>query len=154
MNKASPGNRSSLTIDKSHILLSVRISCHTLKHFLRCTLTKTKSTVSLTHTHTPQVRVRPLRYEETVELICRQVGCDMLDPLVGLALYLRTNGEIRKEKLETRKSTQAAKTRRGVVRNTPCPCRLDSHQNQGFPIRTAQPVAVQNAAQTTNKSFP
>lgn len=39
-----------------------------------------------------QVLVRSLRYEETVQLGCRHLGCDELDPLVGVALYLQTNG--------------------------------------------------------------
>eukprot|EP00752_Nemacystus_decipiens_P004957 g4510.t1 len=48
---------------------------------------------SLQHKTTVEtVRVRSLRYEEAVKLACRQVDCDMLDPLVGVALYLRTNG--------------------------------------------------------------
>ncbi|CAM9255225.1 unnamed protein product [Ectocarpus sp. 6 AP-2014] len=38
------------------------------------------------------VLVRSLRYEETVQLGCRHLGCDELDPVVGVALYLQTNG--------------------------------------------------------------
>ncbi|CAM9134053.1 unnamed protein product [Ectocarpus sp. 12 AP-2014] len=38
------------------------------------------------------VLVRSLRYEETVQLGCRHLGCDELEALVGVALYLQTNG--------------------------------------------------------------
>ena len=41
-----------------------------------------------------KVCVQTLRYEETVQLGCRHLGCNELDPPVGVALYLRTNGEL------------------------------------------------------------
>lgn len=41
---------------------------------------------------TPQVSIGPLRYRETVQLACCHLGCDELDPLVAVALYLRAKG--------------------------------------------------------------
>ena len=52
-----------------------------------------RSGVVVSRAHTsPQVRVPCLRYEDTVQLGCRHLGCDELGPLVGVALYLRSNG--------------------------------------------------------------